>query len=110
MPIYTGTTTNSFVQVAFVDGGDDGLKYFGSVVNTGATNGLSLRVTVTDYLGNTDVLTPASIVAAAFQKFDTISFSFGSTTKPPFKTIKLEVQSTTNNSPTTYEVLACQFS
>jgi len=106
---FTGPTTNAFVQVAFVDGGDDGLKYFGSVLNLGA-NGLSLRITVTDYLGNTDVLTPASIASGAFVKFDTISFSFGSTTKPPFKTIKLEVQSTTNNQSTTYQVVVCQFS
>jgi hypothetical protein len=104
----SGVTTNAFVQVAQVDGGDDGLNYFGSIVNTGA-NGLSLRITTTDYYGNTDVFTPASIAAGGSAKFDTISFSFGSTTKPPFRNIKLEVQSTNNNQPTNFTLIAAQF-
>ncbi len=109
MPFQTvGVTTNAFVQVAQVDGGDDGLCYFGSIVNTGA-NGLSLRITTTDYLGNTDVFTPASIGAGGSAKFDTISFSFGATTKPPFRNIKVEVQSTTNNQPTNYTLTVAQF-
>lgn len=104
---FIGTTTNAFVEVTSADGGDDGLKYFGTVLNTGA-NGLGLRITVTDYLGNTDILTP-TIAAGANQRFDTISFNFGPNTKPPWKTIKVEAQSSVNNSPTTYEFVACRF-
>jgi len=109
MPFQTsGTTTNAFVQVAQVDGGDDGLCYFGSILNTGA-NGMSLRITTTDYLGNTDVFTPATIAAGGSAKFDTISFSFGATTKPPFRNIKLEVAAATNNQQTTYTLVVAQF-
>lgn len=103
-----GVTTNAFVQVAQVDGGDDGLCFFGSIVNTGV-NGLSLRITTTDYYGNTDVFTPASIGAGGSAKFDSISFSFGATTKPPFRNIKVEVQSTTNNQPTNFTIIMSQF-
>lgn len=110
MPIiFTGPTTDSFVQVAFVHGGDDGLKYFGTVLNTGGVNTLALQVVVTDYLGNTDTLSP-TVAPGASTKFDTISFSFGSNTKPPFKTITISVKSNTVGSPTTYEVIAAQFS
>src|SRR4029079_14637890 len=104
----SGVTINGFVQVAQVDGGDQGLCFFGSIVNTGA-NGLSLRITVTDYYGNTDVFTPATIAAGASAKFDSISSSFGPNTKPPFRNIKLEVAAATNNQQTTFTFVVTQF-
>lgn len=102
-----GVTTNAFVQIADVDGGDRGLVFFGTIINTGA-NGLSLRITTTDYNGNTDVFTPASIAAGGSAKFDSISFSFGPNTKPPYKSIKVEVQATTNNQQTNFLITMTQ--
>lgn len=106
--IYTGPTTDSFAQVAFLNGGDDGLKYFGTMLNTGGVNALALQIVVTDFLGNTDTVTP-TIAAGASSKFDTISFSFGPNTKTPFKTIMVSVKSNTPGAPTTYELIATQF-
>ena len=103
-----GTTINGFVQIAQVDGGDQGLCFFGSIVNTGA-NGLSLRITTTDYYGNTDVFTPATIAAGGSAKFDSISFTFGATTKPPFRNIKVEVAAAVNNQQTTFTIIMTQF-
>jgi len=102
-----GTTTNAFVQIAEVDGGDRGLVFFGAIVNTGA-NGLSLRITTTDYNGNTDVFTPAAIAAGGSAKFDSISFSFGPNTKPPFKNIKVEVTAAVNNQQTSFLITMTQ--
>jgi len=102
-----GITTNAFVVIAEVDGGDRGLVFFGTIINTGA-NGLSLRITTTDYNGNTDVFTPASIAAGGSAKFDSISFSFGPNTKPPFRNIKVEVTASTNNQQTTFNITMTQ--
>src|ERR1044072_2078194 len=104
----TGTTTNSFVQVTEVDGGDRGLGFFGAIQNT-AANSLSLRITTQDYNGNTDVFTPAAIAAGASAKFDSISFSFGPNTKPPFKNIRVEVTAAVNNQQTSFLITMCQF-
>jgi hypothetical protein len=104
----SGVTINGFVQAAQVDGGDQGLCFFGSIVNTGS-NGLSIRLTTTDYYGNTDVFTPATIAAGGSARFDSISFSFGANTKPPFRNIKLEVAAAVNNNQTTYTFIVTQF-
>lgn len=103
---YSGTTTDSFVRVAELNGGFDGLSYFGSVQNTGA-NSLTLQIIVTDYFGASDTSTPA-IAAGNFQKFDTFSFSFGPNTHPPFQNITVSVRSTTAGQATTYLVMTTQ--
>lgn len=103
----TGTTTNAFLQIVDMDGGDRGLVFFGTIVNTGA-NGLTVRITTTDYNGNSDTLTPASIASGGSAKFDTISFSFGPNTRPPFKSIKVDVQAATSNQQTTYIITMTQ--
>jgi hypothetical protein len=107
MQQFSGTTTDGLVQVADINGGGDGLTYFGSVRNTGA-NSLTLSIVVTDYFGASDTLAPA-IAAAGFQKFDTVSFSFGSNTHPPFQRITVSIRSTTAGQATTYQLFAAEF-
>jgi hypothetical protein len=95
------TTTDSFVSA--YDSGTlaAGLIYTGTIKNTGGTNGLTYRLTLTDAFGNTENV-DANVAFGAAAVFN--SHTAGSTTTPPFTRLQILVKSQSAGQATTFSL------
>jgi hypothetical protein len=100
MASFTDTTTDAFVEITGETNMSDGLKFVGGIKNTGVTNSMTVKITVTDMFGTTD---SQSFVVNSLVKlnFDSL-ISAITTAQPPYCSILIEVQSTVAGLSTTY--------
>jgi len=98
----TGTTGDAFEQLFSQSYGGEGLRFWGGIKNTGGSNSMSVRVTVTDAWGDTESGT-VTVAAGVKLSFDAIVSTY-STAQPPFTAITVEVESTSAGNSTTYEL------
>jgi hypothetical protein len=96
---YSGTTTDAYVVV--FDATDvKGLHGCVNVKNTGLTNALAVRLTLTDMYGNVVPQTPV-LAGGIITAYD-LDGTVGGNSWPPFKEAKLEVKANVAGAQTTY--------
>ena len=104
----SGTTTDDWAEVTSFSGGDDGVKAFGALKNTGP-EALLLRLDLTDYDGNVETYEPPALAAGEFFPFSTVASSYGMAARPPYEKIVVQTKSSSAGKSTGYNLLTTQF-
>lgn len=97
---YSGTTTDSFVTV-FTKTYATGLIGVGTIKNTGGSNSLSVKETITDAFGVTDSVTSV-VTFGSYRTIDATSVIGAA--RLPYTSYTVDVKSATPGSATTYSL------
>ncbi len=95
------TTTNSYVSIYDSGTVASGLLFSGTIKNTGGSNGLSYRLTLTDAFGTTDNL-DANVAFGSNAIIN--SHTAGGTATPPYTRVQVFVKAQVADSQTTYSM------